>query len=190
MSVDLARWPEEAALRRILRDQIGRYPQMQPVDLYKLLHQASLGSEHAVPGESGVRAWLERELAGLGEGPEEPEIDVIAPGGEIVRVHLRPYLAAGGDPERLLEAFARTAREFVGSKERLRRWGEAAERIAQERLLPFAADELGRLLRDREEEGFPAAHHSRLYQALYRPAYRVVAAAFLDLPVSSEPAES
>ena len=171
--------PGETALRHILGGQIRRYPQMQPVDLYKLLHQGSLGSEHAVPDEAAVRAWLERELAGLGDGPEEPEIDPISPGGEIVRVHLRPYLAAGGDPERLLEAFVCTAREFVGSKEQLRSWGEAAERMAQEGLLPFAPDELGRLLRDGEELGFPAAHHSRLYQELYRPAYRVVAALFL-----------
>jgi hypothetical protein len=188
MRADAAPCPAEKALQRILAGQIERYPQMQPVDLYKLLHQASLGSEHAVPDEAAVRAWLVRELAEMSDGPQEPIVDPISPGEEIVRVHLRPYMAAGGDPERLLAAFCRTAREFRGSKARLKESGEAVVQMAQEGLLPFASGALRELLHERKALRFPAAHHSRLYQALYRPAYRVVAAAFLDvnLPGSSE----
>jgi hypothetical protein len=171
----------EERLHRILADQYGRYPRLQVVDLYKLLHQASMGSEHSVSDEAGVRAWLERELATMGAGPAEPLIDGISPSGEIVRVHLRPYVEAGYDPEKLLEAFVRTAREYQGSAEHLHRYGEVAERMAFAGLLPFQPAQIGEFMQRMEQQGFPAAHHSPIYEEWYQPAYRVVARAFLAL---------
>ena len=53
---------EEIAFWRILVNQVSRYPQLEPRDLYKLAHQAALGSEHALTDQVGVRRWLEREL--------------------------------------------------------------------------------------------------------------------------------
>jgi len=34
--------------QQILTDHLARYPLMRVEDIYKLVHQASLGSEHAV----------------------------------------------------------------------------------------------------------------------------------------------
>lgn len=170
----------EETLGRILVAQYRRYPSLQIVDLYKLLHQASMGSEHAVSDEDGVRAWLERELATMGYGPEEPLVDDISPSGEIVRVHLRPYVEARHDPEKLLEAFLRTAREYRGCTERLQRYAEAAKQMAFAGLLPFQPDHVSDFVQRMEQQGFPAVHHSRIYERLYQPAYRVVARMFLE----------
>jgi hypothetical protein len=169
----------EERLRRVLGDHCRRYPRLQVADLYKLLHQASMGSEHAVSDEEGVRAWLESELATMGAGPQEPLIDPISPEGEIVRVHLRPYVEAGHDPEQLLEAFLRTAREVRGSIERLRRYWEAAERMVLAGQFPFSPDDMDEFMQRMERQGFSAIHHSRIYKRSYRPAYRVVARTFL-----------
>jgi hypothetical protein len=110
----------------LLRSHLTRYPLFTLKDLYKLLHQGVLGSEHAVTSEPAAREWLEREIAGLGPGPEEPLIDVIACDGRIARVHLRPFLAGGGDPEVLLRAFVHTANEHRRSGRELRAaWREA-----------------------------------------------------------------
>jgi hypothetical protein len=167
-------------LGRILVAQYRRYPCLQILDLYKLLHQASMGSEHGVSDEDGVRAWLERELATMGVGLEEPLIDDISPSGEIVRVHLRPYVEAGHDPERLLESFLRTAREYRGSVECLQRYGEIAEQMASAGLVPLEPDQIGEFMQRMEQQGFPAVHHSQIYERLYQPAYRVVARTFLE----------
>jgi hypothetical protein len=141
-----------------------------------------MGSEHAVSDEQGVRARLESELTTMGAGPQEPLVDPISPSGEIVRVHLRPYLGARHDPEQLLEAFLRTAYEVRGSTERLRRDWQAAERMVLAGQLPFAPDEdMSRFMQCKERQGFPAMHHSRIYERSYRPAYRVVARTFLNL---------
>jgi hypothetical protein len=176
---DLEEQCMQQQLVRILADHARRYPRMQIADLYKLLHQAAMGSEHAVSDKEGVRAWLERELATMGPGAEEPLVDPISPGGEIVRVHLRPFVAAGYDPEGLLDAFLRTAREWQGSVERLRLYWAAAEQMVTLGQLRFAQEQIVDFGQHLASQGFPAAHHSAAYQQAYRPAYRVVVRACL-----------
>lgn len=163
----------------ILRDHLRRYPLMQAEDIYKLLHQACLGSEHAVQDLEGVRRWLARELAEMGEGPDDPLIDPISPDASIVRVHLRPYVAAGYDPAQLLDAFVRTANGYRGAHEDLQRALDAVIALAEAGSLPLDARRLIELSRSLAAQGFPAIHHSDAYERLYRPAYRVVARACL-----------
>jgi hypothetical protein len=153
---------------------------MEVKDLYKLLFQAALGSEHAVGVEASARRWLERELASMGNGPNEPLLDPISPDGKIVRVHLRPYLAAGKDPETLSRAFFRTANEWHGSLAQLREFGSIAAKIMDAVLEPLTGDAIRSFFAKMETQGFPAAHHSEIYRRLYRPAYRVVARKLLE----------
>jgi len=158
---------------------LARYPAMRVEDVYKLAHQACLGSEHAVRDRAQAERWLERELAQLGDGPPEPTIDPIAPDGRIVRVHLRPFLAAGGDASGLLDAFVRTANGFRGSHERLRSAWATVEALAADGSLPVSRTETEAFGRRMNDAGHPAVHHSAAYGAAYRPAYRVVARRFL-----------
>jgi hypothetical protein len=153
---------------------------MQVQDLYKLLHQAALGSEHAVRDEQAVRDWLERELAEMGAGPDDPLMDPLSPDGQILRVHLRPYLRVGKDPETLLQVFIRTANEWHASPEKLKEYGEAAARLEQAGTGSIRREAIEAFFGKMEEQDFPAVHHSEIYQRLYRPAYRVVARQFLE----------
>ena len=111
----------------ILREHFARYPSMQIQDVYKLIHQAALGSEHAISRSESARKWMERELAEMGEGSDEPAVDPISEDGQIVRVHLGPFVAQGGNPETLLDAFIRTANEYRGEVQVLKNnWKIAA----------------------------------------------------------------
>ncbi|MBN2113071.1 MAG: hypothetical protein JW785_02980 [Acidimicrobiia bacterium] len=154
-----------------------RYPRWEAVDLYKLLHQGTRGSEHAAPSEEAAGEALERELGKMGPGPAEPLVDPIRADGAIARVHLRAWLAAGFDPHLLLAAFLETAanwEEVPGElEEALRRLGARAGELG----LP--PGEVTKLAGRMKAQGYPAAHHSEGYRILYRPAYRVVAARFL-----------
>lgn len=167
------------AFAAIVLAHLVRYPAMQLEDAYKLAHQACLGSEHAVRDRAHAERWLERELAQLGDGPQEPVVDPIAPDGRIARVHLRPFLAVGGDATELLDAFVRTANGFRGSHERLRSSWAIVEGLAADGSLPFSRADTEAFRRRMEDAGFPAVHHSAAYGAAYRPAYRVVARPFL-----------
>jgi len=172
---------QETAFRQILAQHAARYPRFQVQDLYKLVYQGALGSEHAVADASQARAWLEREVDGLADGPEEPVIEPISADGQVVRVNLRPYVAKGGDLEALLEGFIRTAREYKGTMALLKRYWSYAGRMAQSGALGLPVNELKCFFDEMRARGFPTVHHSQEYRSAYRPAYRVVAREFLVL---------
>ena len=48
-------------LGSLLRNHFNRYPLMQVQDVYKLLHQAAMGSEHAVVDETNARQGPAKE---------------------------------------------------------------------------------------------------------------------------------
>ncbi len=166
-------------MRDLLLIHSHRYPLWQIEDLYKLIYQAALGSEHALVNAADARQWLRQEFASLGPGPEEPLVDPISPGGEVARVHLRPLAHFGGDPEPLLTAFVETAEAFRGSVERLEWYAAQAIRAAQQGELPFPAEAFFAFTARMRAAGFPAVHHSAAFRAAYRPAYRVVMRALL-----------
>lgn len=163
----------------VIEGHVSRYPEMGAADLYKLLHQGAMGSEHAVESLEAARRWMAGEVATLGDGPSEPLVDTIAPAGAHIRVHLRPFIEQGGDPVALLSAFVRTANAGTGSEETLSCALDTALAMARDGRLPWDEAELARYFDDRRHEGYPAVHHSDDFESLYRPAYRVVAAEFL-----------
>jgi hypothetical protein len=172
---------EEADLRKILTDQLARYPRMEVQDLYKFLHQAAMGSEHAVRDTAMARDWLRREIANLDSvSVREPLMEPLSPDGQLVRVNLRPYLESGGKPEALLRAFVRTANEYPGEPATLERYWLIAEAMCSEGELPFLRTEMESFFAARRDQGFPAVHHSEDYGQLYRPAYRVIQREFLQ----------
>lgn len=173
--------PDDAAFGRILSNHLVRYPLMQMSDLYKLIHQAAMGSEHAVSDVGSVQAWLDREIQDLGPGPADPLLDLISGDGRIVRVHLRPYVQTHSDLMLLLQAFVRTANHHRGDTAHLKAYLALAEEMASAGWLPFAQRELAGFFADLAGRGYPAVHHSTAYKTAYHPAYRVVAREFLRL---------
>jgi hypothetical protein len=156
-------------IEKVIQEHLTRYPLLQIQDLYKLLHQAALGSEHAVTDRESVERWLKRELAEMGNAALEPLIDPISQDGKFVRVHLRPYAAAGHDPMLLLNAFIRTANEHHGDARLLEQYWKDAGAMDF-----FPASEMDGFFRELKQKSFPAVHHSAEYERLYKPAYRVV----------------
>ena len=170
---------EGTAVRAIVEAQLARHPEMGPEDLYKLLHQAAMGSEHAMHDTAGVRAWMVNELATMGQGPAEPMIDTIAPGGAIVRMNLRPWVAAGRSTDSLLAAFVATATAYPPDTARLARYLAAADTIVAGGKASFGLSAWHDLVAAKRAAGFPAGEHSPAYVAAYRPAYRIVAGALV-----------
>jgi hypothetical protein len=167
-------------LYKVLTSHLTRYLAMQVQDIYKLLHQAALGSDHAVLDPDTARRHLERELVEMGEGPSEPLLDLISPNGQLARIHLRPYVRVGKDAQALLKAFIRTANEWRGSVATLRAYGKAAAQWSEFESWPIRRAEIETFFAKMEGLNFPAVHHSAIYADLYRPAYRVVAKRFLE----------
>ncbi len=77
-------------MEQVLQFHLNRYPKMQPDDLYKLLHQAAMGSEHAIPNREAASQWMDRELDMLQQSgaasPDETLYEPLSPDGRLVRV--------------------------------------------------------------------------------------------------------
>lgn len=164
--------------RPVLLEHAQRYPTLEPQDCYKLVFQAVLGAEHAVSDEAGARRWMDRELAELGDGPTGPLVDPISPDGALVRVHLRPFVARGGDPAKLVRAFVQTGQKKSGTRDELAAAWAQVIALAEEKRLPFSAGAARAFGEKMRAAGWPAVHHSKAFGAEYRPAYRVVARVF------------
>lgn len=172
---------DRGAWQAILAEHARRYPLMAADDMYKLIHQGVFGSEHAAPDEASARAWLLDELAGLGAAAETsgPAVEPIAPDGAVVRVHLRPFVAGGGDIDALLVAFLGTARSVRGDIAGFRCVAGVVPSIDP---LRWPAEEWQALVSDLIERGLPALHHSPAFTEAYAPAYRVVAGSLVPRP--------
>jgi hypothetical protein len=55
----------------LIRIHIQRYPAIDILDIYKLLHQAVFGPGHAITAVKAAREWLERETETL--APDESD---------------------------------------------------------------------------------------------------------------------
>ena len=163
---------------------IARYPLSEMDDLYKLCHQAALGSEHALKNLQAARSWLNQELDEIASAPsgsfDEPLVEVISPRNQIVRVNLRPFLRAGGDPDNLFQAFVNTASRQWGNTALLQRYWKSIIELAGQGEIPFQPGHLSEYIVKMAACGFPATHHSQTYRQAYRPSYRVIAAEFLQ----------
>jgi hypothetical protein len=162
------------SFEEILLSQFKRYPGIQSEDLYKLIHQATLGSEHALDSTIAARDYLLREVDGLGEHPYDPLIDPISPDGSLVRVHLRPFVQAKGDLDLLLKAFIETANTPYGDFNTIRTYLAIAQNCASLGTISLDPERLEEFFKKMEDLDFPAVHHSPSYVRLYAPAYRVL----------------
>lgn len=157
----------------------ARYPEMQIADAFKLLQQATLGSEHAVRDSTVPMRWMDREWSALGEGPAEPLVDSLGVGGAFARVHLRPWRTTGKPPADLVNAFVATARESKPDTAALGCALAELETLAREGKVPWDADSVALQAQQWQAKRYPAVDHSLEYKSRYRPAYRVVARSLL-----------
>lgn len=163
----------------IIQSQLSRYPISQIEDLYKLTHQAALGSEHAVKDVASAYGWLLSELEEMVNIPSDPLFEEISPDGQIIRVHLKPFIDNGGEPEILLQAFVNTANEYQGSIAIFKQYWMSIEQLAEYGGLNFQPDELQEFNLKLGSLGYPAVHHSMQYKKAYHPHYRVIASEYL-----------
>ncbi len=177
---------EFLSLQAIILAQITRYPLMEIRDVYKLIYQGAMGGDHAVQDAQAVRVWFDQDVRDMVDGPEEPVVDPISVDKRVIRINLRPYKSAGGDLTALCEAFIRSAQAYQGNRADLVCYWAYVEQMSRAGLLCFELEALNAFIQDMVTKGFPAVHHSQVYEQSYHPAYRVILDEYLPrIPINS-----
>jgi len=173
-------------IRNLIAAHLTRYPKLDIVDVYKLLHQGVFGPGHAIKYPKQTREWLEREselaVAAVTDAAS-PMLESVHPEGSVVRLHLRPYLTARGDLNKLLNAFIDSSKAVEGKPEMLADWWGQFEQMTQ----PggafagrFDLRTLALITRARIAENWAACHHSPVFNFEYKPYYRVLSRDLAD----------
>ena len=91
-----------------------------------------------------------------------------------MRVNLRPFVAAGSDPDLLVDAFVTSANRVHGTSYRMEVVLSLAASYVECAGRGELSPELEALNTELAPQDYPAIHHSQAYLEAYRPAYRVV----------------
>jgi hypothetical protein len=166
-------------LLALIRVHAGRYKELEVMDVYRLLHQATFGVGHSVRSEKAEREWLERESETLTAVKSDTStvLESIHPDGQLVRLHLRPYLNAKGDLKKLLAAFVESSKAVQGSAATMEQYWAAFTRAVQtgaEFANHYDARTVELFGRTSAAAHWPASHHSPAVVYLYKPVYRVL----------------
>ncbi len=174
----------QSAFESMVAHHLSHYPGLRIHDLYKLVFQAAMGSEHAVVDAVEAERRLRAEAESVTTAPgNTPMIDPVSPDGRLARVNLHPFKTHGGDLGNLASAFIATSCCFKPSRSALATYWGWLKKLAEADGFPFTEGELESFGNEQKEQQYPAVHHSSIYRQLYHPAYRVVLIDRIELPV-------
>lgn len=160
-------------LKKLLHEHKERYPGLTLDDLIKLIYQNEFGSGHFISDEAASLARLEEEMEGIEYVPGRLFESI---GNGLVRLNLRALGHALPLPT-VNRFFVLTAAQQRGSIEGFE------EKLALVKEF-YPGKDLGLLLDQYKEAGYPPKSHSLRYRELYAPSYRVVSDRFaLYFPV-------
>ncbi|HDP97571.1 MAG TPA: hypothetical protein ENN22_00095 [bacterium] len=161
-------------LLRLIQEQQRIHLGLQIQDVYKLIYQSVFGMRHILENPPAALKFLSAELDAVEAVADEDLSEQISFSGELIRLNLRPYKAAGGGVDELFQVMLLSAQQTTGDINRfLKIWREFSL-LVTEKKLNFAVDQLTDFNRQIQDTNYPPMHHSLAYRLANRPAYRVL----------------
>ncbi len=158
----------------IVRQAIAHYAthtQCKLEDIYKYVHQATLGPGHLQLNREQAAQYLLREWNAL------PSVDngdhIFEPLGETYqRINLQAYKASGGKVMDVLDAFMASMNAEADTTLLDSTWTRTTRLLETTGLVP--ADSLASFTERVRASDWPLYHHSEQYANAYKPHYRVI----------------
>ena len=149
-------------------------PDLQVVDIYKMLFQSVFGIQHILHDKA--KRYLQEELSTLKmlKSSDEPLIENISIDNVMVRVNLRPFRMRGLSSDKLFLAMIASAKEPMGTQEAFLKLWNRFKSLVEAGKLNFDESSLEDFDKKVKRENYPPYHHTERYRRSYRPAYRVV----------------
>lgn len=165
-------------IKEALKTHFLRYRKMTPQDTVKLIYQSEFGPGHLISDEKYARTRLISETADTPRDESIPTVEHI--GGEACRLNLAS-LPKGLSADTVLRIFVLSAEMFSGNERSFESKLYEVYSLIEEKYAPFSRYEYSEYLKKYLTSGGGAVHHSVYYNALYRPAYRVIHSSFVPL---------
>lgn len=176
---------QTTTLQKILEEQFKHYKGIHLQDIYKLLHQGTFGSEHAIAEEhlESVRKYLYDEFEKAEPNKEEKLLERISPTFRIYRINIRPYKYYNGDEDALFEWFYQSSKIKEGAAKDFLTFWEVFKMINKEKKY-FQKKEVKKFEKEYiTGKGLEAMHHSKQYEEANKPSYRVVNLKTVNCPI-------
>jgi hypothetical protein len=165
----------------LVKQHLSWYPLMEPRDIYKLLYQGVMGSEHLISSPEAFSQYLVEEFEPLLLDRSERQLEPVRPDRTLLRVNLRAYKCHQQQVDLLIPGLLETAQAFSGDLAQLRAaWTGFVQSCEQGGVYNFELNQVHQFTAWLEELGFPAAHHSEAYSRAYQPAYRLISDKFIQ----------
>jgi hypothetical protein len=161
-------------LEELIRWHQRLRPDLQVVDVYKMLFQSVFGIQHILHDKA--KRYLEEELSTLEtqKSSDEPLIENISIDSVMVRVNLRSFKMRGLSSDKLFLAMATSAEKPKGTQKAFLKLWNRFKSLVEAGKLNFDESNLEDFDKKVKKENYPLLHHSERYRRSYRPAYRVV----------------
>lgn len=164
----------ESTLKGVILSHAAKYPKMRPCDAVKLLYQGEFGVGHMIKSPESFEKYLLEEINNTKTDPSVPLWEDIGFG--FVRVNLasesfEKQIGARKLAEMCLESAEKTCGDEIRFIEKMAYLAFLS--AFEETGFDFSKEEMDEYIRSYIESGMPPVHHSSVYEALYRPAYRV-----------------
>jgi hypothetical protein len=168
------------SLQELLEQHLKWYPLMELSDVYKLLYQGIMGSEHLVSSPVEFSQHLELEIAALIPDTFERLVEPVRPDLSLLRINLRPYKMRYPDTDLLIELLVETTLVQFDTIEDLHSaWVDFTKYCERGVITRFELDQVHQFTTWLSVSDFPTVHHSAAYHREYKPAYRLIASKFL-----------
>jgi hypothetical protein len=165
----------------LLQQHLSWYPLMEPRDIYKLLYQGVLGSEHMGGAPADYAQHLQMEFDRLIADPAARLLEPVRSDKRLLRFDLRAYKNLQTNLDQLLPVFLETMKQSWGTQAELQEtWASFVGLCESGRIKSFPMGTVHSFNAWLEKLEFQAIHHSETYRWAYQPAYRLISAQFLS----------
>ena len=164
---------DTAAVRSSIERQLATYPESTLQDIYKTFYQEHFGPGHIISDTASARRYLMRELSEVGK-TQSPYFEPTGSQGDYVRVYLSAVSDSLITAEQLLDALIRSANSWQEpSVNWMEKWGTIVS-VIQANKMEIEGFEADLPLLNEAARNNQAVHHSRRYNEVYHPHYRIV----------------
>jgi len=167
-------------LFKLLTQHISWYPLMEPRDIYKLLYQGVMGSEHLRTSTVEYIWNLRSEFERLQPDRNQRLLEPVRPDQALFRLNLRVFKNRQMKIDLLFSSLIETTRVMIGNREEMEAvWAAFTQWCLHGQVDRFEIKKIYQLSLWLFKSGFPAVHHSEIYRREYQPAYRLISAKFV-----------